>query len=292
MTGTVELRLDAPVRARGVRLRLTGEEFTHITRSTGKTTVTYLDRRPILQDEIVFAGEVRLATFAEGLADAWNTILNRVEHAEIPAGVHRYPFAFTLPEDAPPTYDGSSAEVVYRLLAYVDVPLWTDLRRKQDLMVYPAAQPVGPSNSSTGAYPSAEKLSIWQRDLVDLVRPNVRATLELSRSRYGIGQVIDGMLTVEDTGGASLRGVEFTLTAVEEARAQGTDRVRRQAARVYQSWSETGPIGAGIPFELEIREGIVPTLARPHFSLEWFVQPAWTSRWRRTCRSPLRLRSF
>jgi hypothetical protein len=271
--GAVLLRPDAPVKARGVRLRLHGEEFTHITRSTGKSTVTYFDRRPILNEEIVFAGEERLASFVEGVSDVWNTVLNRVQHTEIPAGEHRYPFAFSLPPDAPPTYDGSSAEVEYRLLANVDVPLWTDLRRRQDVMVYPRAQPVGFSDPFTARYPRPEGERGFWEGVGTTIRPKVQATLSVSRGRYGIGQFIDGTLTVEDTANAVIRGVEFTLVAREEARAKRqTDRVGREASAMRTAWPPDGGSGTAIPFELEVPAGLVPTLCRPHFSLEWFVR--------------------
>jgi hypothetical protein len=279
VTGAVELRLDAPVTTRGVRLRLTGVEHTHITRSTGKTTVTYSDRRPIMEEEIVFAGEERIATAVQGLADVWNTLLNRIEHLTLDVGEYHYPFTFSLPAEAPPTYDGSSAEVEYRLLARVDVPFWTDLRCKRDLMVYPRAQPIAASPPVSIPYPPAEKKSIWLTEIG--IPPRVCAELSLPRSRYAIGEVIEGTLTVEDVGNAQLRGVEFMLVAREEARADGhTNHIEHQAARLYQPWHAADAQGGAIPFQIEIREGIVPSLRRPFFSLDWAVRArldvAWT----------------
>jgi Arrestin (or S-antigen), N-terminal domain len=234
VTGTLELHLDAPRTARGIRLRIYGEEYTHVRVSHGQHSVTYYDRQPILHEEIVFAGRERLATFIEGLTDVWDTVLNRIEHMELPAGVRCYPFAFSLPANAPPTYDGSAAEVEYRLLGTVDVPIRMDLRRRQDLMVYPRTEAVGRSSPVSSQYPPVEeRRSIWEMEIG--IHPNVRATLALPRSRFRIGERIEGTLTVEDTGGALIRGVEFTLTAQEEAHAQHrVARTQRQAVRVYQ----------------------------------------------------------
>jgi hypothetical protein len=149
-----------------------------------------------------------------------------------------------------------------------------DLRRRQDIMVYPRAEPVGGSPPISVQYPRAEgDRAFWQQDLGQLFRPKIQATLSLSRSRYGIGQMIDGTLAVEETAGTTIRGVEFTLEAEEEARARGqTDRLRREAARLSAPWPSYAGEGATIPFTLETPAGLVPTLARPHFHLAWSVR--------------------
>jgi hypothetical protein len=269
VTGVVRLQLDQPLRARGVRIRLHGEEYTHV--QEGKSQV--FDRRPIIDDEIALVGEERLASFVEGLADAWDTILNRVEHAVIPAGEHEYRFAFLLPPGAPPTYDGSSAEVEYRLRACVDLPVWMDLRAEAPVRVDPAPETVGNSRPSSGQYPRPEGEGGFWKGIGAVIRPGVRATLLLPRSRYGAGETLEGELAVEETGGARIRGVELRLVALEEARAQTqTARLEREAASAQVPWQQEYQPGAVVPFQLPSPPGIIPTLLRPHFSVRWFVQ--------------------
>jgi Arrestin (or S-antigen), N-terminal domain len=269
VSGTVILELKEPLRARGVRVRLRGEEYTHV--PYGRSTV--YDRRPILDHEIVLTGNARFASFEEGLVDAWNVLLNRLEYEAIPSGIHEYPFSFPLPADAPPSYDGNCAEVEYRLAASVDVPVWLDLRAQFDLRVAPPANSPGNSPAAIVRYPPPEGVPpIWE-DLGSPFRPKIRATLELARSRYAAGEKISGQLSVEDAAGARLRGAEYTLVLLEEAAAEGHSvQSRSEAVHVHPPWLEAYAPDVVMPFELTIPEGVAPTLVRPHFTLQWFLR--------------------
>ncbi len=273
VAGELRLCLDQPLRARGVRLRCRGVEYTHISRSTGKTTHTYTEQNEVLSEEIVFAGSERLSTFADGLRDVWETLINRVAHTEIPAGEHAYPFSFRLPGDAPPSYDGSAAEIEYQLVANVDVPVWLDLRAARHFQVVSPPAEARDSGAVSAEYPTSNGHGGFLDAVAGAIRPEVRAHFALPRSGYVCGEWLSGSLRVENMGGARIRGVELQLLGVEEARAQGqTSVTHRQAAQEYYPWTDFLQQGNELPFRTAIPEAVVPTLERPLFSLNWFVQ--------------------
>src|SRR5437870_4427427 len=99
--GTVVIETTREVSSRGLYVDFTGTEETVITRSAGKTTVTYRSKATIVQWRLPVRGE-----------------------ESIQPGTYRYPFQFQIPLHALPSYAGRHASVKYILTARLDVPLW------------------------------------------------------------------------------------------------------------------------------------------------------------------------
>src|SRR3989475_8969831 len=101
--GTVVIETTREVSSRGLYVDFTGIEETVITRSAGKTTVTYRSKATVVQ---------------------WRLPLRGAE--SVPPGTYRYPFQFQIPTHGLPSYAGRHASVKYILSARLDVPLCLD----------------------------------------------------------------------------------------------------------------------------------------------------------------------
>src|SRR3989442_672210 len=97
--GSVGIETTREVSSRGLYVDFTGTEETVITRSAGKTTVTYRSKATIVQWRLPVRGE-----------------------ESIQPGTYRYPFQFQIPLHALPSYAGRHASVKYILAARLDVP--------------------------------------------------------------------------------------------------------------------------------------------------------------------------
>src|SRR5437879_8377815 len=92
--GTVVIETTREVSSRGLYVDFTGTEETVITRSAGKTTVTYRSKATIVQWRLPVRGE-----------------------ESIQPGTYRYPFQFQIPLHALPSYAGRQASLKYILSA-------------------------------------------------------------------------------------------------------------------------------------------------------------------------------
>src|SRR5438445_4413176 len=111
--GTVVIETTREVSSRGLYVDFTGTEETVITRSAGKTTVTYRSKATIVQWRLPVRGE-----------------------ESIQPGTYRYPFQFQIPLHALPSYAGRPASVKYILTARLDVPLWLDTVWTTEIFVF------------------------------------------------------------------------------------------------------------------------------------------------------------
>src|SRR2546427_1100215 len=111
--GTVVIETTREVSSRGLYVDFTGTEETVITRSAGKTTVTYRSKATIVQWRLPVRGE-----------------------ESIQPGTYRYPFQFQIPLHALPSYAGRHASVKYILSARLDVPLWLDTVWTTEIFVF------------------------------------------------------------------------------------------------------------------------------------------------------------
>src|SRR2546426_7598224 len=111
--GTVDIEPTREVSSRGLYVDFTGTEETVITRSAGKTTVTYRSKATIVQWRLPVRGE-----------------------ESIQPGTYRYPFQFQIPLHALPSYAGRHASVKYILTARLDVPLWLDTVWTTEIFVF------------------------------------------------------------------------------------------------------------------------------------------------------------
>jgi hypothetical protein len=113
LEGTVTVETTKETPSRGLYVDFTGREETAITRSSGKSTVTYRSEATLVTWRLPLQGEGTIAP-----------------------GTYRFPFKFQIPLQGLPTYQGRHAVVKYALTARLDVPLWLDTVWSGEIFVF------------------------------------------------------------------------------------------------------------------------------------------------------------
>jgi hypothetical protein len=217
--GHVEVDWPRPRAVRGVRLALVGAEETRISVSRGsgknRRTVTYTERDEIIAEEIILFGGPAVGDL-QAVGEAFRRLVKPLDYPLLPAGRHRYEFDFRLPDDAPPSFEGSHARVAYELSARVDVPLGRDLSFEGLLpVVNPATLRIAPYRAR-GARPAEGFLRAFRAEL--------GLDLELEGCRLLPGERLEGRLLVRNRSRKRIRGAGISLLGVERAEAAGHER--------------------------------------------------------------------
>ncbi len=199
--GTVNLTIDKPVKARAVKLDVTGLEETRITVSHGKSSTTYREHNYILRDEIILHGP----QFEKNL--------------ELEQGNYVFKFEFKIPENAPPSYSGRHAFVTYKLIARVDVPLWLDIVDLKIIYVFRSREAL--KLLTQPVYFQSDNYSQLHDD-----KPGF--SIELPKTGYRAGEHIECAITLKNMQASKIRKIDVTLLGEEFARARGHTRSTTQ----------------------------------------------------------------
>ena len=113
LEGTVVLETTKETPSRGLYVDFSGKETTTITRSTGKSSVTYRSEATLVSWRLPLQGDGSIAP-----------------------GTYRFPFRFQVPPQGLPSYRGPHAKVEYTLTARLDVPLWLDTVWSSEIFVF------------------------------------------------------------------------------------------------------------------------------------------------------------
>ncbi|MFQ6098502.1 MAG: arrestin family protein [Armatimonadota bacterium] len=269
--GTVELHVDKPLRARGVRVRLRGYEETRVTHGSGKSRHTHREHRDLLDWEETFVGEDRISDALEGFSDAVRALFGGGEYLRIPVGKRRFDFQVTLPDGCQVSYEGEHAKVVYELLAYVDVPAGLDVRDERTL--YVLAPPVGEPGRRpcVGDYPGANDHWGVFEGLRAALAPDIRMRVQLASEAFLVGEEIRGTLAVWNESGARIRHVEISLIAQEDATA-GHASARSITAHAREELPSPVMRDFSAEFALKIPPNAHPTMAGAFFTYNWGVK--------------------
>ena len=183
LDGTVVLETTKETPSRGLYVDFRGVERTEITRSAGKTTVTYRSEAPLATWRLPLQGETR-----------------------IPPGTYRFPFRFQIPPTTLPSYQGRHASVRYTLTARLDVPLWLDTAWSGEVFVFY-------DRSSVRTYSQPVRFRSGGDG------PEVY--VELDGDRFFARELIGCRITLLRTGEHRIRRVYARLIGAEFAQAQG-----------------------------------------------------------------------
>ncbi len=210
--GNVVVEATQEVPSRELYVDFLGREETVITRSTGKSSVTYRSQADLVHWRLPLRGE-----------------------GPISSGVHRFPFQFQIPPNALPSYAGRHASVKYILTARLDVPLWLDTMWTGEMYVFydrPSvrtfAQPVRFRSGGEG--------------------PEIY--VELDGDRFFARELIGCRITLLRLGTHRVRRVYVRLIGGEWARAQNTEETTETYRNEISVPMER--IQIGVPFEFEI----------------------------------------
>lgn len=210
--GAVLVQTAGETTSRGLYLDLLGRERTEITRSAGKTTVTYRSH-----DDFA----------------AWRLPLQGP--GTFPAGSYRHPFRFQIPPHGLPSYEGRHAWVTYSLEARLDVPWWPDAVEKATIYVYYDR-------------PSVRTFSRPVRFRSGGEGPEVY--VELDGDRFFARELIGCRITLLKLGSHRVRRVYARLTGGEFAQAQATTETTTTFKTEVDVPMES--IQVGVPFTFEI----------------------------------------
>ena len=225
--GTVVVETGGETASRGLYLDLLGRERTEITRSAGKTTVTYRSH-----DDFA----------------AWR--MNLQGPGTLPPGTYRFPFRFQIPPHGLPSYEGRHAWVSYTLEARLDVPLWPDAVWKETLYVYYDRPSVRTFSQPVRFRSGGEGPEVY---------------VELDGNRFFARELIGCRITLLKLGPHRVRRVYARLTGGEFAQAQSTTETTTTFKTEVDVPMEA--IRLGVPFTFEIPiPGDVPSAYRGRYS--------------------------
>jgi outer membrane protein assembly factor BamB len=232
VSGTVELLLKKPLRTRGVRVYLTGSENTSIrvTRGMGRdeTTRTYTASRPLTNQGFILFGGDRVGML-KALGETLESVARSLPYPILPAGPHRYPFQFELPDDALPTWSGNHATVAYSLRAEVDVPVGSDLTFNGVLyVVAPESWSIIPVRRVERQLPGGV-FSAFQAD--------VSMEFEFKGCPLRWKERLEGKLRIRNRSKKQIRGATISLMASEHAEVGGY--ARDSTSRVLSGFFKT-----------------------------------------------------
>jgi len=237
LQGQVQLNLNHPTKIRSLDVSFQGIEDVHFTTGAGKNKRAYKATNPMLSTEIRLSGQTT-----------------------VPTGTTNFPFAFDIPPNALPSYQGKAAKVAWMIAAKADIPLSGDL--KQDL--YPVV--VNPFNRPPVpvAFENPE------------VSPKIR--LELSSNVYQPGETFEGTLVLLEAG--NVRAVRLQLFLLEQATGQGKvigitsgSSVEKMKIGEKLEWPRDNLQPAReTPFQIPISTQTAFTYTGKYSSIAWYLE--------------------
>jgi hypothetical protein len=227
--GLVQLTAQHDLRPRGIVLHVFGEEVTTL----GPNTLMTEYSRPF---DLTF-----------------NLWLPSPQNDQLAQGEHEFPIEFVLPANVPPTFTGEFTHIVYLAEVKVDLPLHTDIRHEQTLVILPAtlvktAQPLQVVTS----LPSAETLEI-----------------ELTASGFYPGDQVNGHVIYH---GPAITAATVELISREKAEAREfADHLDKVRVRVEIDPAQLST-GQPFPIALPIPDDVDPSFVGQHSSKERLVR--------------------
>ncbi len=212
LEGTVVLETTRETPSHGLYVDFAGKEETQITRSSGKSSVTYRSEAGLVAWRLPLQGE-----------------------ASIPPGTYRFPFKFQIPPQGLPSYTGRHAAVKYVLTARLDVPLWLDTVWTDEVFVFYDR-------------PSVRTFSQPVRFRSGGDGPEVY--VELDGDRFFARELIGCRITLLRLGDQRVRRVYVRLIGGEFARAQSQEETSTIFSTEVDIPMDR--IQLGIPFAFEI----------------------------------------
>lgn len=210
--GTVVLETTKETPSRGLYVDFSGKEATAITRSSGKSSVTYRSEATLVSWRLPLQGE-----------------------GTVPPGTYRYPFRFQIPLQGLPSYRGPHAKVEYGLTARLDVPLWLDTVWSSEVFVFYDRPSVRTYSNPVRFRSGGDGPEVY---------------VELDGDRFFAREILGCRITLLRTGDHRIRRLYAQLLGSEFAQAQSQhEQVTTFRTEVDVAADQ---IKLGIPFTFEI----------------------------------------
>lgn len=295
----IVLRLESPIKVRGIHAHFHGAEETKATYTTtstsGKgqvttTTHTAVQHVTIVEKEHLLAGRERAGFFAN-LGDAICVLFGFGKHRVMPPGEYEYAVEVEIPADAPATHAGDRSRVFYELTCLIDIPLGRDLK---EVYSFHVAQdpPEITANSVRVQYPDDEGRGFWDK----LFGPSVRIELAVAKGVLSRDGTVAGICQIETDQPLEVQAIRARLVGHESSQAQGHSDAHHfegEAVEVATPGGIQGTYSERFSLSADtVRE--MPVSAKGElFSIDWFVQVEFDVPWAKdpTIRAPIVLTS-
>ncbi len=273
IAGTVTVELDQSIPVRGVRVRFKGYEEACWSSGSGRSRHTHKERKVHFQDELTLYGRPPLA-LAQLAADSVQGFFSTDNYEQLHPGTHRYEFSYQLPAGLPGDYESNvtRSEIKYEVLAYVDLPIKSDLEARQRLAVIERGDagigdPVIASNRKSFLFESQSSLE---------------AAFHLQKSAFVLGEKLSGRLVVANHSSKQVKGARVELQRVERLRAGASshENVATICSEVFPGCVLTAREEKDFPIDLHIPPDLWPsiqqgTLVRVDYQLRVALEVPW-----------------
>ncbi len=299
MKVSVVLRLESPVKVRGIHAHFHGAEETKATYTTtttsGKgqvstTTHTAVEHVTIIEQKHLLAGRERAGFFAN-LGDALATLFGGGRHLVLQPGEYEYEAEISIPADAPPTHTGDRSRVFYELTGLVDIPFGRDLKAVYSFHVA-TLPPELAVNPVRVRYPDDAGRGFWDK----LLGPDVRIELALAKDVLLLGSSVDGIFQVETDQPVEVRAIRARLIGHESSQAHGhsdSHHFRGDSIEFNTPGNIQGRYSERFSLTADSVRKMPMTANGELFSIDWFVQVELDVPWAKdpTIRAPIVLLS-
>ena len=176
----------------------------------------------------------------------------------LPAGATSFPFRFSIPSGAPPSYVGMGLSVSYPLGVHVDIPWWPDWRGRFPLPVRPAI-----------ATPPDVKPSIFCTSSAGPQRGQLYIEASLDTRVVVAGGALTGRCALQNARAARVRGVRVELVAQTRdltSHFNSASEVQRHVVGVFDGTPEDGQT---LPFRVQLPRWVPPAFRGALGELTW-----------------------
>jgi len=223
VTGELELKVDAPIPVRGIRVLLHGYEQSYWGRGsgrvrssgTGRVRTTHSQTRDLFNEEITLFGDPPLDTAAL-ISDSFTGLFSSGHYHTLEPGSYSYSFSFTLPEDLPGDYEDSTdrSKIRYLVKGYLDIPLKIDIEQTVQLTIHETHDPA-----------ASQPVSVSSEKTLFEAGTSVKMKADMEKNVFLTGEILDCRLMVDNQSGKEIQAVTVTLQKAETLSAQGASTV-------------------------------------------------------------------
>lgn len=265
------LSIDKPVSMQSLTASFLGYEEVELRVSDGGSddheTKTIRRREVLADDQFLLAG----SNPAGWIADTFNSIrslFGQGQLHELAAGDHEFNVSWSIPERSLPSYQGTHAEVVYRLSVRVHRPLRLDDVFDLDFTVYSDMDDNEQSSSIMISYPN-ESTGLVQRTL----GKSFNATVTLEQDCLRSGDTVVGVFKLINDEPLDVKGISVGLTSEEKVKI---DLHREKKRKRYARFELTQAQELAADWQSEISFPVASpgssSMSGRYFSLDWYVE--------------------
>lgn len=221
-------------------------------RLVAETVLQSKSETPIDFVEMRLRGILRSAAGQGNYRQLYETQLCRAQWQSKPEtlteGEHRFQVSFDIPNDAPPSYQGADAAIIYELDVHVSIPWWPD--RRKTFVVPVKMPPITPGPHPLSAvYATSTEGPRGDAPFMEVA---------LDATDLALGDVLTGRISVANLGGSAVRGIDLAFVETETVSLPfaATRERGRFALRVFDGHPKDGD---PIPFRVRVPERAMPS---------------------------------